>query len=94
MPDEPDLRILKHGFHDFLSQKNGLIESWQGMLQTRLHKRIGMYKPRGVKKAEDTAIAHSIYNKTKLAGRPMSEAIAEYIKVTGKSKAQFYKDLK
>lgn len=89
-----DLRILKHGFHDFLSYKNGLIQSWQGMLQTRMHKRVGMYKPRALKKAEDTNIAHQIYNRVKLAGRPMSEAVAEYIKVTGKSKAQFYKDLK
>lgn len=86
-----DLRLLRHGFHDYMmSQHHHTTLSWKELLSARMEERPSAYKTRAVRTAEESGVAVEINN--------MAITGAEKIKLweerTGRSKAAFYRMLK
>jgi hypothetical protein len=84
-----DLRLLLHGFHDYLQWKTGhAVNHWHVLLEGRMQERV-LYRPRAEQKAEESRIALEIH-KMKMPGDKRLQLWKER---TGLKQAAYYRAL-
>ncbi len=87
-----DLRLLKHGFHDYLLHREHHTDlNWQEMLEARMAETATRYRGRKQQTMEEAAIASEIHRTRELS---FDEKVSEWHMRTGKSQSAYDRALK